>query len=246
MKTLLVSAVALLAFAGSASAAEINVAVAANFTEPVKEIAAAFKDKTGDTATISAGATGQLYTQITQAAPFVVFLSADDDTPKKAVKEGFAVDGSEFTYAIGKLVLWSKTAAFPASLETLTANGFNKIAIANPKTAPYGAAAIQTLTKLSLLETLKPKFVEGANITQTQQFVDTGNAEVGFVALSQVIVKNEGTRWEVPQDLYAPILQDAVLLKTGESNETAKAFLKFLKGPEALAVIAKYGYAVGK
>jgi len=243
MRKILVAVVALFAPVGAAHAADVNIAVAANFTDAAKEIGAAFAAKTGHKAVFSFGATGQLYTQITQDAPFTVFLSADDTTPAKAAKEGFAVPESVFTYAIGKLVLWGKTKEVTAREEVLKAGAFNKLSLANPKTAPYGAAAIETLTKLGILDAVRPKIVEGQNITQAFQFVDTANAELGFVALSQIIKTTEGTRWEVPENLYTPIRQDAALLKKGASDEGAKAFVAFLKGPEAAAVIKSYGYA---
>jgi len=244
MRKILVAVVALFAPAGMAHAADVNIAVAANFTDAAKEIGAAFAAKSGHKAVFSFGATGQLYTQITQDAPFTVFLSADDTTPAKAAKEGFAVPESVFTYAIGKLVLWGKTKEVTAREEVLKAGAFNKLSLANPKTAPYGAAAIETLTKLGILDAVRPKIVEGQNITQAFQFVDTANAELGFVALSQIIKTTEGTRWEVPENLYTPIRQDAALLKKGASDEGAKAFIAFLKGPEAAAVIKSYGYVV--
>jgi molybdate transport system substrate-binding protein len=230
--------------AGTASAAETNVAVAANFTDAAREIAAAFKAKTGDDAVLSFGATGQLYTQITQDAPFQILLSADQDRPKKAVTDGFAVPGSVFTYAVGKLVLWSKDPATVKGEETLKDNAFTKLSICDPVAAPYGAAAVETMKALKLYEALQPKLVTGANISQAFQFVDTGNAEVGFVALSQLTGSKGGSRWLVPQGLYKPIRQDAVLLKKGADNEAAKAFMTFLKGPEAKAIIEKYGYAL--
>lgn len=244
MRKTLVAVVALLAPVASAHAADVNVAVAANFTEAAKEIGEAFAKKTGDKAVFSFGATGQLYTQITQDAPFAVFLSADDTTPAKAVKEGFAVPDQVFTYAVGKLYLWGKTAAVKADEATLRAGTFTKLSVASPKTAPYGAAAIEALTKLGLLDAVKAKIVEGQNITQAFQFVDTGNAELGFVALSQIIKSTEGTRWEVPAALYTPIRQDAALLRKGADDKTARAFVDFLKGPEAIAIIKSYGYAV--
>lgn len=242
MRTFALAAVLLLSALSRADAAETRVAVAANFTEAAKEIATAFAAKTGHTAALSFGSTGQLYTQISQAAPFEVFLSADDATPKKAVDAGFAVSGSTFTYAVGKLILWSRDPDAVKGEETLRTGSFGKIAIANPKTAPYGAAAVAVMKKMGVFETLEPKLVQGNNISQTHQFVDTGNAEIGFVALSQVIANPAGSRWPVPDLLYDPIRQDAVLLKTGESSEAATAFLAFLKGPEAAAVIARYGY----
>jgi molybdate transport system substrate-binding protein len=227
------------AFAGSA-----NIAVAANFTEPAKEIAALFKAKTGHEAVLSFGASGQFYTQIKESAPFAVLLSADDERPKKLADEGLGVPDSRFTYAIGKLVLWSKDANTVTGEETLKANAFNKISIANPTAAPYGAAAIETLKALKLYETLQPKIVMGNTISQAFQFVDTANAEIGFVALSQLMPNAGGSRWLVPQTLYTEIRQDAVLLKSAEGNEAATAFLSFLKGPEARAVIEKFGYAL--
>jgi molybdate transport system substrate-binding protein len=224
------------------SAAEINVAVAANFTEAAKEISAAFEKKTGDKVLLSFGSSGQFYTQITQDAPFQVFLSADQERPEKAVVEGFAVPDSRFTYAVGKLALWSRDAKRVTGADTLKQGAFSKIAIANPAAAPYGAAAIETMKVLNVYDALQPKIVQGNNIAQTFQFIDTGNAELGFVALSQVIERSEGSRWLVAGNLYAPIKQDAVLLKKGASNEAAKAFMSFLKGPEAAAIEAKFGY----
>lgn len=230
---------------GNAVAAETNVAVAANFTDAAKEIAAAFKQKTGHEAVLSFGATGQLYAQITQDAPFQVMLSADDERPKKLVEDGLGVADSRFTYAIGKLVLWSKTKDFVKGEETLRAGAFTKLSIANPTAAPYGAAAVETLKALKIYETLQPKIVQGNNIAQAFQFIDTGNAELGFIALSQLAGNPGGSRWLVPQALYTPIRQDAVLLKKGAANEAATAFISFLKGPEARAIIEKYGYEIG-
>jgi molybdate transport system substrate-binding protein len=229
---------------GQAFAAQTSVAVAANFTDAVKEIAAAFHDRTGHEAVLSFGSTGQLYTQITQGAPFEILLSADQARPKKAVADGLAVADSRFTYAIGKLVLWSKDAGLVKGEETLGHGVFTKLAIANPTTAPYGAAAVETLKALKLYDTLRPKLVRGNDITQTFQFVETGNAELGFVALAQLAGSEAGSRWLVPQHLYAPIRQDAVLLKKGASSEAATAFMAFLKGPEARAIIERFGYAI--
>jgi molybdate transport system substrate-binding protein len=225
-----------------AEAATTNVAVAANFTEPAKEIAQLFETKTGHQAILSFGATGQFYTQITQAAPFQVFLSADDGTPKKLVADKLAVDGSLFTYAIGKIVLFSTNPTLVKGEQTLRDPKFNKIAIANPTTAPYGAAAIEVMKALGAYEALAGKIVQGSNIAQTFQFVDSGNAELGFVALSQVIDRPDGSRWITPTDLYTPIRQDAVLLNNGVGNEAALAFIAFMKGPEAAGVIGKFGY----
>jgi molybdate transport system substrate-binding protein len=226
-----------------ASAAETNVAVAANFTEAAKEIAAAFRVRTGHTAVLSFGSSGQFYNQIRQDAPFQVLLAADDERPTQVVKDGLGVDGSVFTYAVGKLVLWSKDAGAVKGADTLKGGTFQKISIANPATAPYGTAAIETMKALGLFETLEPKIVQGNSIAQAFQFIDTGNAEVGFVALSQTAGKG-GSSWNVPQDLYEPIRQDAVLLKRGADNEAARAFVEFLKSAEVRAIIQKYGYAV--
>ena len=220
---------------GEVSAAQINVAVAANFSEAAKEIAAVFKQRTGHEAVLSFGSSGQLYTQVTQDAPFQILLSADAARPEKAVEDGLGVADSLFTYAIGKLVLWSKNADLVKGEDTLRSGAFTKLAIANPAGAPYGAAAIETLKALQIYDTLRPKIVQGNNIAQTYQFVDTGNAELGFVALSQLAGNSSGSRWTVPQSLYAPIRQDAVLLKKGADNEAAVAFMAFLKGPDARA-----------
>lgn len=228
----------------NAFAASVNIAVAANFTDPAKEIAAKFKAKTGHDAVLSFGASGQFYTQIKESAPFQILLSADDERPKKLVEEGLAVSDGRFTYAIGKLVLWSKDPNAVKGEETLRANAFNKLSIANPTAAPYGAAAVETLKSLKLYDAVQPKIVMGNTISQAFQFVDTGNAEIGFVALSQIIGNDTGSRWMVPQNLYSEIRQDAVLLKSGAANEAARAFLAFLRSPEARAVIEKFGYAL--
>ena len=238
-------AVLLAALSGDqALAADINVAVAANFTEPAKEIAAVFKQKTGHEAILSFGSSGQFYSQITQGAPFQVFLSADDVRPKKLAEEGMAVANTRFTYAIGKLVLWSKTPNLVNGAETLKAATFAKLSICNPTAAPYGAAAVEAMKSLHLYEALQPKLVEGATITQAYQFVETGNAELGFIALSQLKGNDAGSRWLVPQELYNPIRQDAILLKNGAANDAAIAFIGFLKGTEARAIIEKYGYVL--
>ncbi|MBK9080720.1 MAG: molybdate ABC transporter substrate-binding protein [Rhizobiales bacterium] len=229
--------------ASAARAAETHVAVAANFTEAAREIAVAFKAGTGHDAVLSFGASGQFYAQIVQAAPFEVFLSADDERPRKLAEEGLGVASQRFTYAIGKLVLWSRSAGLVTGEETLREAKFDKLSIANPVGAPYGAAAIETMKKLGLHDALKPKIVEGASIAQAFQFVETGNAEVGLVALAQIVGK-QGSRWLVPQSLYAPIRQDAILLKRGEGNPAALAFVAFLKGPQARAIVEKYGYAL--
>jgi molybdate transport system substrate-binding protein len=232
--------------AGGARAEQVNVAVAANFTDPAREIAAAFKQKTGHDALLSFGSSGQFYTQITEGAPFQVFLSADVERPQKLVDEGLGVAESGFTYAIGKLVLWSQDPNLVKGEDTLRSGTFTKLSICDPAAAPYGAAAVETMKSLKLYETLKPKFVVGANISQAFQFVATSNAELGFVALSQLTRNDKGSRWMVPQGLYAPIRQNAVLLKKGANNPAAIAFMSFLKGPEAIAIITQYGYVLDR
>ena len=229
----------------SALAAETRIAVAANFTEPAKEIAAKFEAKTGDKVTLSFGSSGQFYTQIANGAPYEVFLSADSERPTKAEAEGLAVAGSRFTYATGRLVLWSKTPGLvDAKGAVLAKGGFEKLSIADPKAAPYGLAAVETLTKLKLYDSLKSKIVTGSSITQAFQYVQTGAAELGFVALSQVINEQGGSRWIVPTADHTPIDQQAVLLKTGAESATAKAFLAYLKSKDAKAIIKRYGYEV--
>lgn len=232
--------------AAASDAKEAKVAVAANFTAPSKEIAAAFEKAKGHKIVLSFGSTGQLYTQITQAAPFDIFLAADQKRPKQAVDEGRAVPDSRFTYAVGKLVLYSKSKDLVTGEATLKAGKFQKIAIANPVTAPYGTAAVATMKALGAYDAISAKIVQGNSIAQTFQFVDSGNAELGFVALSQVIKRTDGSRWIVPSKFHAPIAQDAVLLKSGADNPAAREFIAFLKGPEARVIIEKYGYGVAE
>ena len=234
---------ATLLLAAPGRAAQVNVAVSANFTDAAKEIAAGFGKATGHEAVLSFGSSAQLLAQIGQGAPFQVFLSADEERPAKAVADGLAVADSRFTYAVGKLVLWSKDPSLVKGPETLKANAFAKLSIANPAAAPYGVAAIETLTALGIHDAVKDRIVMGNSIAQAFQFIDTANAELGFVALSQVVNRSDGSRWLVDQTLYRPIRQDAVLLKTGSGSEAAKAFMAYLKGPEAKAVIGRYGYA---
>jgi molybdate transport system substrate-binding protein len=227
--------------AAPAFAETAHVAVAANFTAAAEELALAFEATSGHELVLSFGATGQLYAQITQAAPFAVFLAADTGRPELAIAEGFGVEGSFFVYAEGRLALYApgRDASDGASL---LVGAFEKLAIADPGAAPYGAAAVETLTALGLYETVEPKLVMGENISQTLQFVESGSAELGFVAASQVAGKADA--WMVPADLHAPIAQGAVLLKAGEDNAAAIAFLDFLRSDEAVAVIEAAGYAV--
>lgn len=226
-------------------AADTQVAVAANFTEPAKAIAAAFKARTGHTATLSFGASGQFYTQIAHGAPYEVFLSADAERPLKAEQEGLSVPGARFTYAVGRLVLYSTTPGLVDPKGAVLGSGkFEKLAIADPTAAPYGGAAVETMRRLKVYDAVAPKIVKGASIAQAYQYVATGNAELGFVALSQVIDQPGGSRWLVPAADHAPIQQQAVLLRTGEKNPAARAFMTFLKSPAAVAIIKRYGYQV--
>jgi len=242
----LIAALFLLAplMAARADAGQTHVAVAANFIEPAREIATLFQQKTGHEAILISGASGAFFSQITHGAPFEVFLSADEERPQLAVEQGFAVPDSRFTYAIGKLVLWSRVVDVTKGEAVLKAGNFRKLSIANPTSAPYGAAAVAALKGLGVFDALQPKIVRGSSIAQAFQFVDTLNAELGFVALSQLYDNTEGTRWLVPEKLHAPIRQDAVLLKNGANDEASKAFLAFLKGPEAHSIIERFGYAL--
>ena len=240
------TALALLA-AAAARADEVTVAVAANFAGPLRQIAEGFRATTGHVLRASAGATGKFYTQIVAGgAPFEVLIAADDETPRQLVAEGHAVAGSAFTYAIGQLVLWSaQPDLVDAQGAVLDSGRFTKLAIANPRTAPYGAAALAVLKARGLAETLAPRLVTANSIGQAHQFVASGNAELGFVALSQVAVPGQpaaGSVWRVPQGLYRELRQDAVLLKAGERKPAAQALLQYLKSPAAQAVIAAYGY----
>jgi molybdate transport system substrate-binding protein len=239
---------ALLLFAlasATAPAEEARIAVAANFTAAAKEIGALFEQATGHRAVFSFGSTGQLYAQITHDAPFEVFLAADRKRPEKAVAEGLALARTRFTYATGKIVLFSKDPRLVTGPATLTGADFDRLAVANPVTAPYGAAAVAAMRALGVYEVLEPRIVRGNNVAQAYQFVATGNAELGFVALSQIAGHGEGSRWIVPDELYPVIAQDAVLLRRGAGNDAARAFMDFLKGPDAAAVKVKHGYGAG-
>ena len=241
------SLIAAALWAGATHADTISVAVASNFTAPMQKIAAEFAKDTGHKAELSFGATGKFYAQISNGAPFGILLSADDTTPAKIAREGKGVADSRFTYAVGKLVLWSKQDGYVDAQGTVLKTGkFQHVAIANPKLAPYGMAAQQTLTQLGLLEQIKPKFVQGENIGQTYQFAATGNAELGFVALSQVMEDGKiksGSAWMVPAAMHEPIRQDAIILNNAKDNAAAKALMDYLQGDKARAIISAYGYA---
>ncbi|HWP13098.1 MAG TPA: molybdate ABC transporter substrate-binding protein [Ramlibacter sp.] len=237
---------ALVQVAGAAHGADVPVAVAANFTAPMEKIVVEFEKDTGHKAVLTFGATGNFYVQIRNGAPFMLMLAADDETPARLEKEGFAVAGTRFTYAIGRLVLWSAQPGLVDDKGEILAKGrFEHIALANPKLAPYGAAAVETLTRLNLLEGLRPRFVQGENIGQAFQFVATGNAPLGFVALSQVMVNGriaKGSAWVVPASLHAPIRQDAVILARGKDSAATAALAAYLRGDKARAIIRSYGY----
>lgn len=236
----------LLCLAAPALAGDVQVAVAANFTAPMKIIAADFERGTGHKAVLSFGATGKFYAQIRNGAPFDVFLAADAETPKKLEQEGGAVSGSRFTYATGKLALWSaQPGRVDAQGEVLKKGGFAKLAIAAPKLSPYGAAAVQAMTQLGVMAALEPKLVTGESIGQAFSFVSTGNAELGFVALSQVYVNGKlqaGSAWIVPETLHSAIRQDAVLLLKGKDNKAARELIAYLQTDKAKAVIRAFGY----
>ncbi len=244
-KSLFAAAFAL-AFSGAALADNVQAAVAANFAGPMKAIAAVFEKTTGHTVEVTTGATGKFYAQIKNGAPFDVFFAADNETPAKLENEGAAVKGTRFTYATGKLVLWSaKPGLVDDKGEVLKQNQFNKLAIANPKTAPYGAAAVETINKLGLTAAVTPKLVQGENIGQTFSFIDSGNADIGFVALAQVLEGGKlkgGSAWVVPGNLHTPIVQDAVVLTKGKDNKAAAELMALLKSPRIKDLIRSYGY----
>ncbi|MGA1318301.1 MAG: molybdate ABC transporter substrate-binding protein [Rubrivivax sp.] len=234
------------AVTGQALAGEVKVAVAANFTAPMKRIAEAFERATGHRVVAAYASTGKLYAQIAQGAPFEVLLSADARTPARLETEGRAVAGTRFTYATGRLALWSREeGVVDAAGDVLRQGAVARLAIADPKLAPYGAAAVQVLQRLGLQARLQPRLVTGESIAQAWQFVATGNAAMGFVALSQVMQDGRLTRgsaWVVPSDLHDPILQDAVLLKAGQDREAALALMRFLRSQEARRLIREAGY----
>ncbi len=246
MKHLLVILPILLA-APDIHAAVVRVAAAANFSHPMKEIAERFERETGHSTLLIFGSSGKLYAQIRNGAPFGLFLSADADKPSRLEREGLAVAGSRFTYARGTLVLWSARAgAFRDGAQILRTGSFRHIALANPLLAPYGVAALETMESLGVRERLEERFVRGENIAQTYQFVATGNAELGFVALSQIIDPQggikEGSAWLVPPELHRPIRQDGVLLLSAKENTAAWALLEYMQSDTAAAIMARYGY----
>ena len=231
------------AFAGvQPDGGAVTAAVAANFTAAGREIAAAFEEATGDTALLSFGSTGQLYAQIVQGAPFDVFLAADQERPERAEREGLAVPGSRRTYAVGRLVLFSAEAGRITGPDALRAPELRRVALANPALAPYGRAALEVAGALGMADILRDRQVIGANVSQAHQFVRTGNAELGFLALSQVVQTSDGSRWLVPEDLHTPIRQQAVLLQAGRGNPAAARFLDFLGSATAREILRRHGY----
>jgi molybdate transport system substrate-binding protein len=230
-----------------AQAEQVLVAVAANFVPPFREVAMEFEKATGHTLKVASGSSGAFFAQIKNGAPFDVFFSADVERARLLEDDGLGVKGSRVTYAIGRLVLWSPDPDLVKGEDSLKSDSFKHLAIANPKTSPYGVAAMQAMQKLGVREKLQPRIVMGENLGQTMGFIESGNAELGFVALSQVIdpkIKGKGGRWDVPTDLHEPIKQDVLLLAKGRDNPAAKALLEFMGGPQAKAIIERYGYAL--
>jgi len=227
-------------------AGEVSVAVAANFAAPMERIVPLFEKESGHTVKVSLGSSGKLYSQIKGGAPFDVLLAADEATPKRLVQEGLAVGGSRFVYALGKLVLWSAQSDFLDDKgAVLIKGGFGKLAIANPRLAPYGMAAKETLEKLTMWNAMQGRLLRGEDITQAYQFVATENAELGFVALSQIMRDGKvsgGSWWLVPSEMYKPIRQSAVMLSGAKDQAAAQAFLAFLRSAKAVAVIRGFGY----
>ncbi len=248
MKTLSAAFVLLLsAVFGQASAERITLAVASNFTGPMKVLAEAFEEETGHEVILSFGSSGRFYAQIIHGAPYHLFFSADEAKPEALEQQGAIVEGSRITYAIGSLALWSATPGLELeNAELLRQGDYNKLALANPRLAPYGVAAVETLENLGLADSTRPNWVQGENISQAYQFVETGNADVGFVALSQIMQEGEvkrGSSWLVPAELHNPIRQDAVLLLHGKNSTAARHFLSFIQSDVAQEIIEFYGYA---
>ena len=232
--------------AAKVQAVEIKVAVASNFANVLKEVAIEFQKDTGHQLAITPGATGKFYAQISNGAPFDVFLSADDETPRKLAQEGKAIASSQFTYAIGRLALWSPNPEMiDKTADILKTDKFKFIAIANAKVAPYGQAAVQTMQKLGVLTKIEPRVVQGESISQTYQFVSTGNAQLGFVALSQIVENGKiktGSAWIVPEEMHEQLKQDAVVLQSCKHMSACQALIEYLKSEKAKKLMASYGY----
>ncbi|HXU92702.1 MAG TPA: molybdate ABC transporter substrate-binding protein [Gallionella sp.] len=229
-------------------AGEVTAAVASNFAAPMERIVAQFQHDTGHTVKVSLGSSGKFYSQIKQGAPFDVFLAADEEMPQRLVQEGLAVGGTCFVYAEGKLVLWSaQPGLVDAQGAVLRKGGYTKLAIADPRLAPYGMAGKESLERLGLWNAIQGRVVTGENVTQTYQYAATGNADLGFVALSQVMRDGrvtEGSYWLVPSELYTPIRQSSVLLSGAKDKAAAQALLNYLKGEPAKVVIRSFGYGL--
>jgi len=250
MKVLFVCLMSLALLAPSIKAAEVTIAVASNFAKPMKQLVNEFERETGHQAKLSYASSGKFYAQIQHGAPYDVFLSADHEKPQKLIQLGLAVDDSLFTYAVGRLALWSVDSKYIDDQGNALKQGkFKHLAMADPKLAPYGLAAQQTLKVLSLFESLQPKIVQGENISQTYQFVFTGNAKLGFVAWSQIVDAKtaqlkSGSAWLVPTHYHDPIQQQAVLLKRAKDKPAAQAFITFLQSEKAQAIIQSAGYEI--
>ena len=230
-----------------ALAQELRIAVASNFLLPLKELSRKFKESTRHKVVVISGSTGKLYAQIKQGAPFDILMAADSLRPELLEKEGIGVPGSRFTYAVGRLALWSADSTLPLKndLQVLNHKNFRYLAIANRKTAPYGKAAEQVLRKKGFWEQIQNRLVRGENISQTFQFVMTGNADIGLIALSQ-LRKNQGLgfSWIVPQEWHDPIQQQGILLKRAKTNKAARQFLNFIKSNRIQKQIESYGYSL--
>jgi molybdate transport system substrate-binding protein len=234
-------------YANPARADDVTAAVAANFLPAFRVIAVEFEQATGHHLNTVSGSSGKFYSQIIHGAPFDVFFSADRERPQRLEAEGFVVNGSRFTYAVGRLILWSPDPGLVRGEGTLRIGAFEHLAIANPLLAPYGAAARQAMMNLGLWDLLQPRIVQGESLGQTMGFISSGNADLGFVALSQILdptFKQTGSRWDIPLDLYDPINQDVVLLVRGRSNPGARALLEYVRGPDAQQVIQHFGYGL--
>jgi len=237
----------LLALPFCVSAAEINVAVASNFTTAIKQIVKQFETETGYKVQLSIASSGKHYAQIRFGAPFDVFLSADQEKPAALEKENLIVEGSRFTYALGTLVLVANSTSEANPEKRLKADHYGRLAIANPKLAPYGKAASETLKRLNLWENSQSKRVVGENVAQTYQFLSSGNVDLAFISSSQLIdnpVNLKRKAWVVPKVYYSPIRQDAVLLNAAASNVAARDFLRYLQAEQAIEIIRSYGYEV--
>lgn len=241
----------LFVFISSAESKPVQVAVAANFSHTMKSLVSEFQKKSEFEIALSFGSSGKFYAQIKQGAPYDLFFSADQAKPEALYKAGLVVESSRFTYAMGRLALWSAQPDFLNKIESKLKQGaFNKLAIANPTIAPYGAAALAVLKHLSLVESTQSKWVRGENVAQTYQFVHTGNADLGFVALSQLLGSDrfekipKGAYWLVPQTLHYPIKQDVVLMQTAANSQGANAFLDFMHTAKAQIIMSKFGYLV--